>query len=59
MLIFSGNVSKELLLESFSMVDVIVLNNKLVKGQFIKERLGDKEFLIYPNSFFKLICLIH
>lgn len=54
MLIFSGNVSKELLLESFSMVDVIVLNNKLVKGQFIKERLGDKEFLIYPNSFFQV-----
>lgn len=54
MLIFSGNVSKELLLESFSMVDVIVLNNKLVKGQFIKEMLGDKEFLIYPNSFFQV-----
>ena len=54
MLIFSGNVSEELLLESFSMVDVIVLNNKLVKGQFIKERLGDKEFLIYPNSFFQV-----
>ena len=54
MLIFSGNVSKELLLESFSMVDVIVLNNKLVKGQFIKERLGDKKFLIYPNSFFQV-----
>lgn len=54
MLIFSGNVSKELLLESFSMVDVIVLNNKTVKGQFIKERLGDKEFLIYPNSFFQV-----
>ena len=54
MLIFSGNVSKELLLESFSMVDVIVLNNKLVKGKFIKERLGDKEFLIYPNSFFQV-----
>mgnify|MGYP004612770663 FL=1 len=54
MLIFSGNVSKELLLKSFSMVDVIVLNNKTVKGQFIKERLGDKEFLIYPNSFFQV-----
>lgn len=54
MLIFSGDVSKELVLESFSMVDVIVLNNKAIKGQFIKEKLGDKEFLIYPNSFFQV-----
>lgn len=54
MLIFSGDVSKELVLESFSMVDVIVLNNKTIKGQFIKEKLGDKEFLIYPNSFFQV-----
>ena len=54
MLIFNGDSLENKILEYFSMVDVIVLNNKTIKGQFIKERLGDKEFLIYPNSFFQV-----
>lgn len=54
MLIFNGDSLEDKILEHFSMVDVIVLNNKTIKGQFIKERLGDKEFLIYPNSFFQV-----
>ncbi len=54
MLIFNGDSLENKILEYFSIVDVIVLNNKTIKGQFIKERLGDKEFLIYPNSFFQV-----
>lgn len=54
MLIFNGDSLENKILEYFSIVDAIVLNNKTIKGQFIKERLGDKEFLIYPNSFFQV-----
>lgn len=54
MLIFNGDSLENKILEYFSMVDVIVLNNKTIKGQFIKEKLGSKEFLIYPNSFFQV-----
>ena len=54
MLIINGDSSEDKILEYFSMIDVIVLNNKTIKGQFIKEKLGDRDFLIYPNSFFQV-----
>lgn len=54
MLIINGDSSEDKILEYFSMIDVIVLNSKTIKGQFIKEKLGDREFLIYPNSFFQV-----
>lgn len=54
MLIFNGVVDETALKNYFSFVECLVLNGKSIKGRCIKERLGDKTFLIYPNSFFQV-----
>lgn len=50
-----GNVCKEVLLNSFSDVDVIYLNAKLIKGEgIIYEEILGKKFKISPKSFFQV-----
>lgn len=54
MLIFSGIVDETALKNYFSFVECLVLNGKSIKGRCINERLGNKSFSIYPNSFFQV-----
>jgi len=50
-----GSVSNNVLLETFNDVDVIYLNNKLIKGEgVIYEEVLDKLFKISPKSFFQV-----
>lgn len=50
-----GNVSIDILLDIFSDIDVIYLNDKLIKGEgVIYEEVLDKIFKISPKSFFQV-----
>jgi len=50
-----GNISKEILLTNFTNVNVIWLNDQLIKGDgFIYEEILGKRFKISPKSFFQI-----
>lgn len=50
-----GNVSKEVILNNFSDVSVIYLNDLLIKGNgFIEEEILGKKFNISPKAFFQV-----
>lgn len=50
-----GSVSSDVLLDIFNDIDVIYLNNKLIKGEgVIYEEVLDKIFKISPKSFFQV-----
>lgn len=54
MLVFKGNIDKEEVLSSFRNVKSIFINDVCIKDRFIKEKLGDNEFLLSKNSFFQV-----
>jgi len=50
-----GNIPKNVLLDNFNNVDIIYLNNKLIKGNgVIYEEILGKKFKISPKSFFQV-----
>ena len=50
-----GSISSDVLLDIFNDIDVIYLNNKLIKGEgVIYEEVLDKIFKISPKSFFQV-----
>lgn len=50
-----GKINKEELLNSFSDVDVIYLNDKLIKGEgFVISNILDKKFKVSSKSFFQV-----
>ena len=50
-----GGIAKETLLNTFNNIDVIYLNNKLIKGEgVIYEEVLNNQFKISPKSFFQV-----
>jgi len=55
MLCFKGEVEEEDILDNFNDVDVIFINDKLIKGSgIVYEEILGKKFIISPKSFFQV-----
>lgn len=54
MLVFKGNIDKKEVLASFNDIKSIFINDTCIKNRFIKEKLGDYEFLLSKDSFFQV-----
>ena len=54
MLIFKGSIDEKIVLNEFIDINVIYINNKLLKGKYIEEEIGDYKFVITQDSFFQV-----
>lgn len=54
MIIFNGEIDESVVLKYFDFIDSIVINGKVLKQEYIKERIGNYYYFIYPNAFFQV-----
>lgn len=54
MIVFKGKVNKEDVLKEFNDIDSIFINELCLKNEYIKEKLGDYEFIQSKDSFFQV-----
>ncbi len=54
MIVFDGVVDEDLIMKHFGVVSSIFINNKCIKNKYIKEKLGEYEFLLSKESFFQV-----
>ena len=54
MLVFNGKIKKELILNEFSDINSIYINNECIKNKFIKDKIGGYDFYLSKDSFFQV-----
>ena len=47
-------MDESVVLKYFDFIDSIVINGKVLKQEYIKERIGNYYYFIYPNAFFQV-----
>lgn len=54
MLVFYGDIEEKVVLEEFSDINSIFINDKCLNNKYITEKLGDYKFLLSKDSFFQV-----
>lgn len=54
MLVFYGVIEEKVVLEEFSDINSIFINDKCLNNKYITEKLGDYKFLLSKDSFFQV-----